>query len=47
MVSLTRVTIAALNSHVKNLRHKLEDDPAKPQYILTVYGIGYKFTEEV
>lgn len=31
----------ALSVTVKRLRDKLEDDPAKPQYIKTVYGIGY------
>ena len=35
----------SVDAHIKNLRRKLEDDPADPQYILTVYGIGYQFTE--
>ena len=30
--------------HVAWLRQKLEDDPKKPQWILTVHGMGYKFT---
>lgn len=29
--------------HVKNIRHKIEDNPKEPQYIQTVYGMGYKF----
>lgn len=33
----------AIDSHVKNLRQKIEDDPKKPVYILTVHGLGYKF----
>ena len=33
--------------HMKNLRRKLEPDPLEPRYVLTVYGIGYKFTDEV
>jgi len=33
--------------HLKNLRRKLEADPAEPRYVLTVYGIGYKFADEV
>lgn len=32
-----------IDTHIKNLRKKLEDDPKKPIYIQTVYGIGYKF----
>lgn len=36
----------SIDSHIKNLRRKLEPDPAEPDYILTVYGIGYKFTDE-
>ena len=35
----------AIDAHVKNLRRKLEPDPRKPRYILTVYGIGYKAAE--
>jgi DNA-binding response OmpR family regulator len=30
--------------HVKNLRRKLEPDPARPSRIVTVYGVGYKFS---
>lgn len=32
-----------IDQHVKNLRHKIESDPKKPDYILTVYGYGYRF----
>jgi DNA-binding response OmpR family regulator len=32
-----------IDSHVKNLRKKIESDPEHPTYILTVYGVGYKF----
>ncbi len=35
----------SIDAHVKNLRQRLEDDPANPRYILTVYGVGYKFNE--
>jgi DNA-binding response OmpR family regulator len=31
--------------HVMNLRKKIEDDPARPAYLVTVYGVGYKFQE--
>lgn len=34
-----------VNSHINRLRSKIEDDPAKPRYILTVWGIGYKFAD--
>ncbi|MFZ5915724.1 MAG: response regulator [Chloroflexota bacterium] len=36
----------SVDAHIKNLRRKLEADAAEPRYILTVYGIGYKFTDE-
>jgi DNA-binding response OmpR family regulator len=35
----------AIDAHVKNVRHKLEPDPARPRYVLTVYGVGYRFAE--
>jgi DNA-binding response OmpR family regulator len=35
----------AIDAHVKNLRRKLEPDPRNPRYVLTVYGVGYKFAE--
>ena len=34
-----------VNSHINRLRAKIERDPAHPQYVLTVWGIGYKFSE--
>ena len=33
-----------IDSHIKNLRKKIEPDPEHPRYILTVYGVGYKVT---
>lgn len=33
-----------LDSHIKNLRQKIEPDPKKPTYIQTIYGVGYKLT---
>ena len=33
-----------IDAHVKNLRHKIENDSRAPEFIKTVYGIGYKFT---
>ena len=35
----------AIDTHIKNIRRKLEPDPRSPQYLLTVYGIGYKLTD--
>jgi len=35
----------AIDAHVKNIRHKLEPDPRRPRYLLTVYGVGYKLAE--
>lgn len=34
-----------VNSHINRLRAKIEEDPARPRYILTVWGVGYKFAE--
>jgi two-component system, OmpR family, alkaline phosphatase synthesis response regulator PhoP len=36
----------AIDSHVKNIRRKLERDPHAPRYLETVYGIGYRLVEE-
>jgi len=35
----------AIDTHIKNVRRKLEGDPRNPRYVLTVYGMGYKFAE--
>ncbi len=35
-----------LDSHIKNLRKKIEDDPAQPRYIETVFGVGYRLRED-
>jgi DNA-binding response OmpR family regulator len=35
----------AIDTHIKNLRRKIEPDPRQPRYILTVYGVGYRLAE--
>jgi two-component system alkaline phosphatase synthesis response regulator PhoP len=35
----------AIDSHIKNLRRKIEADPREPRYVVTVYGVGYKIAE--
>jgi two-component system alkaline phosphatase synthesis response regulator PhoP len=35
-----------LDSHVRNLRQKIEPDPRRPIYIHTVYGVGYRLVDE-
>lgn len=35
-----------MDSHIRNLRRKLEDDATNPRYIQTVYGFGYRFGEQ-
>lgn len=36
----------AIDSHVKNLRRKIEPVPGEPRYVLTVYGVGYRFADD-
>ena len=33
-------------SHIRNIREKIEDNPSKPIYIQTVWGVGYRFNNE-
>jgi DNA-binding response OmpR family regulator len=35
----------SVDAHIKNLRRKIEPEPRRPQLILTVYGVGYKFAD--
>jgi DNA-binding response OmpR family regulator len=37
---------STLNVHIRNLRTKVEPDPAHPRYIITVFGVGYRFEED-
>ena len=34
-----------VNSHINRLRAKIEKDPSQPEYVLTVWGVGYKFAD--
>ncbi len=36
-----------VNSHINRLRGKIETDPAAPEYVLTVWGVGYKFNDQL
>ena len=36
----------AIDSHIKNLRRKLEHDPRQPRFVLTVYGVGYRLADD-
>lgn len=36
-----------IDSHIKNLRAKIEPNPRQPRYILTIYGVGYKLSEQL
>ena len=38
------VNARTVDMHVLNLRRKIEDDPARPQFLVSVYGEGYRFT---
>jgi DNA-binding response OmpR family regulator len=35
----------AIDAHIKNIRKKIELDPRSPRYLLTVFGVGYRFAE--
>ena len=41
----TFVTVRSVDTLVKRLRRRIEDDPANPRYLLTVWGVGYKFAD--
>ncbi len=36
-----------VNSHINRLRGKIETNPAEPEYVLTVWGVGYKFNDRL
>ncbi|HEX4346891.1 MAG TPA: response regulator transcription factor [Vicinamibacterales bacterium] len=41
----TFVTVRSVDTLVKRLRRRVESDPAEPQFLLTVWGVGYKFAD--
>ena len=41
----TFVTVRSVDTLVKRLRRRIEADPANPRYLLTVWGVGYKFAD--
>jgi len=34
----------SIDAHIKNIRQKIEDDPREPSFIVTIYGVGYRFS---
>ncbi len=36
----------AIDAHIKNIRRKLEPEPGTPRLVLTVHGVGYRFTDD-
>jgi len=38
-------TTRTVDNHILKLRQKLEEDPANPRHILSIYGEGYKFVD--
>ena len=36
----------AIDAHVKNIRRKIEPEPHAPRYLLTVFGVGYRLTDD-
>jgi len=40
-------TTRTVDNHIASLRSKLEDDPSKPQHLITIHGVGYKLVIEI
>ena len=40
------VTVRSVDALIKRLRLRVESDPARPRFLLTVWGVGYKFAGE-
>lgn len=41
------VDVNSITVFIRRIREKIEDNPSQPKYLLTVWGVGYKFTERV
>jgi DNA-binding response OmpR family regulator len=41
----TYVSFRTVDSHIANIRKKIEDDPSNPKHIISIRGVGYKFTD--
>ena len=41
----TYVTVRSVDTLVKRLRRRIENDPAAPEFVQTVWGVGYKFAD--
>ena len=41
----TYVSFRTVDSHIANIRKKIEDDPSNPKHIISIRGVGYKFIE--
>ena len=39
------ISLRTIDTHVANIRKKLEDDPSKPEFIINIRGVGYKLTD--
>jgi DNA-binding response OmpR family regulator len=42
----TVISLRTIDSHIANIRKKLEDDPANPKYIINIRGVGYKLADQ-
>ena len=40
------ISLRTIDSHITNIRKKLEDDPANPKYIINIRGVGYKLIDQ-
>jgi two-component system, OmpR family, response regulator VicR len=41
----TFVTVRSVDTLIKRLRRRVEPDPAEPRFLITVWGVGYKFAD--